>query len=71
MAETTLRNLAKAYAKKNIEQAAYREARAKFINGVLSGEIELPANDYPPLIKPAEDEAREVTVRRGDKKKTH
>lgn len=71
MAETTLRSLAKAYAKKNLERAAYREARAKFINGVLSGELELTVNDYPPLIRPKGDEASEVTVRRGAKKKLH
>lgn len=71
MADTSLRSLARAYAKKNIEHAAYREARAKFIEGVLSGEMELPVNEYPPLIKPSEDEAREVTVRRGQKKKAH
>lgn len=71
MASTTLRTLAKAYAKKNMETAAYREARAKFINGVLSGETELTVNEYPPLIRPKGDEAAaEVTVRRESKKKT-
>ena len=69
MASTTLRSLAKAYAKKNLETAAYRESRAKFINGVLAGENELTVNDYPPLIRPKGDEAVEVTVRRESKKK--
>ena len=71
MANTTLRSLAKAYAKKTIETAAYREARAKFINAVLSGDTELSVNDYPPLIRPKGDEAAEVTVRRDTKKKLH
>lgn len=70
MAMTTLRSLAKAYAKKNLETPAYREARAKFINGVLTGEVELSVNEYPPLIRPKRDEAAEVTVRRESKKKT-
>jgi hypothetical protein len=69
MPETTLRSLAKAYAKKTIEQAAYREARAKFINGVLSGEIKLSVNEYPPLIRPKPDAATEPTLRRFNEKK--
>ena len=71
MTDTTLRSLARAYAKKNLQQAAYREARSKFINGVLSGDIELTVNDYPPLIRPKGDEAAEITVRRDSKKKHH
>lgn len=71
MADTTLRSLAKAYAKKNLDTAAYREARAKFINGVLSGDIDLTVNEYPPLIRPKGDEASEVTERRDSKKKVH
>ncbi|MBF8268944.1 MAG: FGE-sulfatase protein [Gammaproteobacteria bacterium] len=69
MAETTLRSLAKAYSKKNIEKAAYREARAKFINGVLSGELSLTVNDYPPLIRAKADTTTETTVRKQEKKK--
>lgn len=68
MAETVLRGLAKSYAKKNLEHTAYREARAKFINGVLSGEAELTVNNYPPLVRPKLDQASEVTVRRSGKK---
>ena len=68
MADTTLRSLAKAYSKKTIEQAAYREARAKFINGVLAGEITLSVNDYPPLIRPKTDPTTETTLRRQEKK---
>lgn len=70
MAETALRSLAKAYAKKNLEHAPYRAARAKFINGVLSGEAELTVNEYPSLIRPKRDEALEATVRRSGEKKT-
>ena len=69
MAETTLRTLAKSYAKKNIEKAAYREARAKFINGVLAGEINLHVNEYPSLIRPKADATAETTLRRQEKKK--
>lgn len=69
MAETTLRNLSKAYAKKSLPLEAYRQARGKYINGILTGDIVLTINDYPRLIKPADDESLEVTVRR-DKKKT-
>ena len=71
MTDTTLRSLAKAYAKKNLQQAAYREARAKFINGVLAGELKLTVNEYPPLIRPKADEAAETTIRRDTKKKLH
>jgi len=71
MPDTTLRSLAKAHAKKTMERAAYREARTKFINGVLSGEMDLTVNDYPPLIRPKGDEASEITVRRDSKKKPH
>ena len=69
MADTTLRSLAKAYAKKNLEKAAYREARAKFINGVLTGGITLTVNDYPPLIRPKADTTTETTLRKQQKKK--
>ena len=69
MADTTLRSLAKAYSKKNLEQAAYREARAKYINGVLAGELNLSVNDYPSLIRPKADTTTETTVRKQEKKK--
>jgi len=68
MADTTLRSLAKAYSKKTIEQGAYREARAKFLNGVLAGEIALSVNDYPSLIRPKTDPTAETTLRRQEKK---
>ncbi len=70
MTETTLRGLAKAFAKKKLQQEDYREARAKYINGILSGEIKLTVNKYPPMVRPIADESQEVTVRRKDKKKT-
>ena len=69
MADTPLRSLAKAYSKKTLELDAYRDARAKFINGVIAGELELPVNNYPPLIRPDDETSMEETVRR-DKKKT-
>ena len=71
MADTTLRSLAKAYSKKNLEHAAYREARAKYINGVLAGELNLSVNDYPSLIRPKADTTTETTVRKQEKKKQH
>lgn len=69
MNDSSLRSLAKAYAKGTIEQTAYREARAKLLHGILSGETVLQENEYPPLPKPMEDESLEVTERRPVKKK--
>lgn len=79
MTATTLRTLAKTYAKQGIAAEEYRAARADYISGILSGEIALTVNEYPPILKPkqnaesAEDakEAMEDTERRPPKKKNN
>lgn len=46
----TLRQLARAYAKGELDKDSYRQARAKLIEGILAGEIPLQENNYlPPL----------------------
>ncbi|MFQ5660578.1 MAG: hypothetical protein ACE5GZ_09130 [Gammaproteobacteria bacterium] len=69
MKQTTLRSLAKSFAKGEIDKERYRHARTELINGILSGEIPLPVNDYPALVKPPKEESLEVTERRPEKKK--
>ena len=77
MTTTTLRTLAKTYAKQGISSEEYKAARADYIGGILSGEIALTVNEYPPIIRPKQNaegaegakEAMEVTERRPPKKK--
>lgn len=56
MGEKTLRELAKEFAKGAINKEEYRKARGGLIKGILSGEIPLQVNEYPPPIMPPEPE---------------
>lgn len=66
MSDKTLRQLTRAYAKGELDKDQYRKARAELINGILAGEITVPEDDYPSLVKPRsiDDTFEEVTERK-------
>lgn len=66
--QTTLRDLAKAYAKGAIDHSAYRKSRNDFIEKVTAGDIKLPVIDYPPPIQPTADGHNEITERKATKR---
>ena len=51
MSETTLRQLAKKYAKNLIDKTEYRQARGEFISAVIEGSISLTENTYLPPVE--------------------
>ncbi|MGH8245659.1 MAG: hypothetical protein ACREUU_04430, partial [Gammaproteobacteria bacterium] len=65
MAQKTLRELAKEYAKGTLSKEAYRKFRTGLIEGILAGEIPVWVNNYnAPIAAPAAGEKREITQRR-------
>jgi hypothetical protein len=66
MTQKTLRELAREYARGELNKDAYRQARTLLIAGIQAGTIALRAIDYRPLIRPPEKYA-EVAERRGKK----
>ena len=66
--QTTLRDLAKAYANGAMDQNSYRKSRSDFIQKVIDGDIKLPVIDYPPPVLPAADNPDEVTERKASRK---
>lgn len=51
MSDQTLRQLARAHAKGQMDKQQYRKARAELIEGILSGDIPLRENDYPSPVR--------------------
>jgi len=68
MSNTTLRELAKAHANGNLNREAYRHARTKYIEGILSGEAPLQVNEYPPLVRAPAEESLEATEQQKKKR---
>lgn len=66
MAQKTLREFAKEYAKGTLSKEAYRKSRADLLEGILAGEIPVWVNTYPaPIVFHGSGEKREITQRRG------
>ena len=55
MQHVTLRKLASDYAEHILGKEEYRKSRAALLQGIVSGEIELRANDYLPPVIPKQD----------------
>lgn len=66
--QTTLRDLAKAYAKGALNQDSYRKSRADFLQKVISGNLKLPVIDYPPPVSPPTVTQEEITERKTSQK---
>jgi formylglycine-generating enzyme required for sulfatase activity len=66
MPRMTLRQLAKAYAKGELDKDSYRQARARLIEGILAGEIPLQENNYR---HPSSGKSDESARRRTQNKK--
>jgi len=68
MTQATLRKLATDYAKGMLAEEEYRQARAELLEGILSGEIALQVNDYPPPVVPDQDDDLDITIEKQPKK---
>lgn len=57
MSDQTLRELAKEYAKGQIDKDNYRKSRAELITAITAGKVDVKATDFPPPLMPSEEEA--------------
>lgn len=70
MPQVTLRQLAKSYAKGELDKDSYRQARARLIEGILAGEVPLLENKYLPPFSAGRDESTlDTSTQRGSHKK--
>ena len=54
--QTTLRELAKGYARGVLDKDKYRKSRTELINGIIEGTVSLETIDYAPPLMPSEDD---------------
>lgn len=56
MSQKTLRELAKGYARGEIDKDSYRKSRGELIEGIIAGKIAVKVIDYPPPLVPSDDD---------------
>ncbi len=57
MSNQTLRELAKDYARGEIDKDIYRKSRVELITAITAGKVNVKAIDFPPPLMPSEEEA--------------
>lgn len=57
MSNQTLRELAKDYARGEIDKESYRKSRVELITAITAGKVNVKAIDFPPPLIPSEEEA--------------
>jgi uncharacterized membrane protein len=67
MSNQTLRELAKVYAKGEIDKENYRKSRVELITAITEGKVNVKAIDFPPPLMPSEEEAAITETAKRDK----
>tara|TARA_R110000782_G_scaffold186176_11_gene276429 strand:- start:1930 stop:2670 length:741 start_codon:yes stop_codon:yes gene_type:complete len=57
MSNQTLRELAKDYARGEIDKDSYRKSRVELITAITAGKVDVKAIDFPPPLIPSEEES--------------
>ena len=67
MSNKTLRELAKDYARGEIDKDDYRKSRVELITAITAGEVNVKAIDFPPPLMPSGEEAAITETAKRDK----
>ena len=67
MSNRTLRELAKDYARGEIDKDDYRKSRVELITAITAGEVNVKAIDFPPPLMPSGEEAAITETAKRDK----
>ena len=67
MSNQSLRELAKDYAKGEIDKDDYRKSRVELITAITAGKVDVKAIDFPPPLMPSEEETAITEAPKRDK----
>ena len=67
MSNQTLRELAKDFARGEIDKDSYRKSRVELITAITSGKVDVKAIDFPPPLMPSAEEAAITETAKRDK----